>query len=220
MSYSEENYIMISALQHFMFCPRQCALIHVEQQWSENYLTTTGNLLHAKVNSGVSESRKNLHTSRSTRLCSAELGLSGISDVIEFYRRENKTETSCQLPGKGGWWQPYPVEYKRGKTKSEPCDEVQLCAQAICLEEMLQVKIESGSLYYGQENRRHEVVFSEELRDLTANTAIAAHEIIDNCQVPAPEYSKKCQACSLLEICLPKSYKKVSSDYYNEIFGG
>lgn len=217
--YKEDDYIMISALQHFLFCPRQCALIHLEQEWSENYLTTSGNLLHKKVNEGASESRKNIHIARSLRLFSSELGISGISDVVEFYRKNDPDESCCRLENKVGWWQPYPVEYKRGKTKNDETDEVQLCAQAICLEEMLKVKIKSGSLYYGSENRRHEVIFTQELRSLTKTISEKVHKLINNKLTPKAEYSKKCMACSMYDVCIPEKDHKKDIGYLKLIYG-
>jgi CRISPR-associated exonuclease Cas4 len=152
-------------------------------------------------------------------LFSSELGISGISDVVEFYRKNEPDESCCQLENKDGWWQPYPVEYKRGKTKSDQIDEVQLCAQAICLEEMLKVKIKSGSLYYGSENRRHEVTFTSELRSLTADTAKNVHSLFETKITPRPEFSKKCSACSMYEICIPKKDNRKNDNYLKLIFG-
>ena len=142
MSYSEDDLIMISALQHFAFCPRQCALIHIEQVWTESGLTAEGRIMHEKVHEEQRESRGAVRIECGIPLRSLRLGLIGKADVVEFHRI-----------GKGVW-QPFPVEYKRGKPKPDHCDKVQLCAQAMCLEEMLSVPVPEGALFYGRTRRR------------------------------------------------------------------
>lgn len=193
MSYTEDNLIMLSALQHFIFCERQCALIHLEQVWAENRLTAEGRILHERVHEQEGETRAGVRIERGMPLRSLRLGLVGVADVIEFHRLPN------------GGWRPFPVEYKRGKPKPDRCDEVQLCAQALCLEEMMGVAVPEGALFYGRTRRRHEVEFLPELRKATEETAAAVRELLDAGITPPAVYDKKCKQCSLMEICLPKS---------------
>lgn len=187
--HDESDYIMLSALQHYQFCPRQCALIHIEQQWAENRYTAEGKVLHERADSGKSQQQGDVRIVRSLLISSQKYGLSGQADVVEF-----NADGSV-----------YPVEYKRGRPKPDRCDEVQLCAQAFCLEEMLNVCIEAGALFYGQRRRRKEVVFDRGLRELTLAIIDATREMIGNGRTPAAEYGKKCDSCSMLQLCLPKS---------------
>lgn len=197
--FTEDDLIMLSALQHFVFCERQCALIHIEQAWSENIFTAEGRIMHDKADSNKFESRGYVRIDYSVPLRSLRLGLIGKADVVEFHRRDN------------GTWMPFPVEYKRGKPKSDNCDRVQLCAQAICLEEMLNVEIPEGALFYGQTRRREDVVFDESLRTETAEISRKVHELITSGVTPKAAYAKKCEKCSLFEICLPRSCAKGKS---------
>jgi CRISPR-associated exonuclease Cas4 len=197
---NEDDLIMLSALQHFAFCERQCALIHIEQVWEENRLTAEGRILHERVHEQDSESRGEVRIERGVALRSLRLGLTGVADVIEFHR----------VPGENKW-QPFPVEYKRGKPKPDSCDAVQLCAQALCLEEMLGLEVPRGALYYGKTHHRHEVVFDEKLRRETEETARRVHELIALGQTPRPVYKPKCDNCSLFQLCLPKAIGKRSS---------
>lgn len=199
MSYSEDDLVQLSSLQHFVFCPRQCALIHIEQVWSENLFTAEGRIMHEKADSNKYESRGNVRIDYSVPLRSLRLGLIGKADVVEFHRMDD------------GTWLPFPVEYKRGKPKADDCDRIQLCAQAICLEEMLNVEIKSGALFYGQTRRREDVIFDAALRQETENTARRVHELIKSGITPEAEYSKKCDSCSLLGLCLPKTCGKARS---------
>ncbi len=198
-NFSTDDLIMLSALQHFIYCPRQCALIHIEQVWSENIFTAEGRIMHDKADSNKYESRGNVRIDYSVPLLSLRLGLIGKADVVEFHRMD------------GGKWLPFPVEYKRGKPKVDDCDRVQLCAQAICLEEMLDVEIREGALFYGQTRRREDVVFDEKLRRETEDIARKVHELIGSGITPKPEYSKKCEQCSLLNMCMPKTCGKARS---------
>ena len=193
MTYTEDDFIMISALQHYVFCERQCALIHLEQVWLESGLTAEGRILHERVHEQEGETRAGVRIERGLPLRSLRLGLVGVADVVEF----------DSLPD--GGWQPYPVEYKRGKPKPDHCDEVQLCAQAMCLEEMMDVEVSRGALFYGKIRRRHDVVFDEALRQATEETAKRVHELIASGITPRASYEKKCKQCSLLSVCLPKS---------------
>jgi len=202
-SYTEDQLLQLSALQHLLFCERQCALIHVEQAWNENRLTVEGRILHERVHDGDSETRGDVHVARGVHLRSLILGVSGIADMVEFY----KSETGVALPGRKGLWMPFPVEYKRGKPKPDDCDLVQLCAQTLCLEEMLNVRIEKGAVFYGQPRRRMEVEFSQDLRDKTRKTAERLHQLIDSGITPPAAFEKKCKACSLFSLCMPENRK-------------
>ena len=193
--YPESDFIMLSALQHYMFCPRQCALIHLEQQWAENRYTAEGQVLHERADSNQSETAGRVRIVRTLPLCSHHLGVSGQADVVEFH----------------GDGTVFPVEYKRGKPKKNRCDEVQLCAQALCLEEMLTLHIDEGALFYGKRRRRTVVVFDEPLRQLTQNVILHVHQLFVEGVTPAASYEVKCDNCSLLNICMPKSCAKGSS---------
>jgi CRISPR-associated exonuclease Cas4 len=202
IAYSEDDLIPISALQHLAFCERQCALIHVEQVWDENRLTAEGRILHERVHDGGPETRGGVHVARGVRLRSLRLGLSGVADVVEFHRAGDGGGVS--VPELQGFWRPFPVEYKRGKPKHGDCDAVQLCAQAICLEEMLSVPVPEGALFYGQPRRRQGVTFDLALRVETERLALRAHEIIGAGVTPEPLLGKHCKSCSLERLCLPK----------------
>lgn len=191
--YSEDQLLPISALQHLLFCERQCALIHIEQVWAENRLTAEGCVLHERVHEAADEVRGDVRIARALRLRSQRLGLVGQADVVEFHRQED------------GQWLPYPIEYKRGKPKINCCDEVQLCAQAMCLEEMLETSVPSGALFYGTTRRRQDVVFDAALRQLTTLTAERLHALIATGVTPPARYEKKCEQCSLMSQCMPKS---------------
>lgn len=204
--YNEDDLLPISALQHWLFCPRQCALIHLEQAWSENQLTAQGRVLHDRAHNAPSESRGDLRVIRGLRLCSRELGLTGQADVVELHLPQPDTplEQQANIPGLVGRWIIQPVEYKRGRPKQADCDRVQLCAQAMCLEEMLQVGIVEGTLFYGQPHRRETVVLDNPLRQLTCQTAVQIHQMIRGSQTPSGEYSPQCRSCSLIDTCMPK----------------
>jgi len=214
--FSEDDLIQLSALQHFMFCERQCALIHIEQLWSENLFTAEGRIMHDKVDTANRESRGNIRIEYGVPMRSLRLGLIGKADAVEFHKHGEK-------------WIPFPVEYKRGKPKSDNCDRVQLCAQAICLEEMMHVEIpagalfygqtrrredvtfDEGALFYGQTRRREDVTFDEKLRTETEEAAKKVHELIASGITPKAECSAKCKKCSLVELCLPKASRKASN---------
>lgn len=199
--YSEDDLLPISALQHLAFCPRQWGLIHLEGVWTENRLTAEGRNLHERVHQAESEARVDVRIVRSLRLRSLRLGLVGMADVVEFHR----AETGVTLPSVSGFWRPIPVEYKRGRPKPDRCDAVQLCAQALCLEEMLSLSIPAGLLFYGQPRRRTEVAFDGSLRVETSALAGRLHELTRAGVTPPAVYEKKCQSCSLLASCLPKA---------------
>jgi len=206
---------MISGIQHLSFCERQWVLIHLEQKWSENRFTAEGRNLHEKVHREDTESRRTKKIARGLTVCSFKLGLIGQTDVVEFHsvspedkNQNQKPNSGMPLPGKKGLWQPIPVEFKRGKPKMEPCDEIQLCAQALCLEEMLDVLVAFGILYYGQPKRRFEVRFDEELRRQTRRMAERMHELFSARQPTVGRFDKKCRSCSLQAECLPKVMRK------------
>ncbi len=184
--FPEEDLLPISALQHLLFCPRQCALIHLEQLWAENALTLEGRHLHQKADHGRGERRGGLRVARGLLLRSLRLGLFGKADVVEF-------RAGAALP----------VEYKRGKPKKDGSDKVQLCAQALCLEEMLDLPVPAGAIFYGVTRRRLEVPFDEPLRRLTLETIGRLHQMIASRATPAAVREKKCGRCSLRHLCLP-----------------
>lgn len=195
--YAEEDLLMISALQHLLFCPRQCALIHIEQQWTENRYTAEGRIMHERVDEEGKESRGRIRTVYGLPIRSLRLGLSGRADAVEYHRQDNG---SASTP----FWQPFPVEYKRGKPKKNDSDMVQLCAQAICLEEMHNCFVPEGAIYYGKPRRRLMVVFDSALRQKTAETASQLRELLESGCTPQARYEKKCDSCSLLSLCMPK----------------
>jgi CRISPR-associated exonuclease Cas4 len=192
MYYSDDELIMLSALQHFAFCPRQCALIHIEQLWLESGLTAEGRIMHERVHEQSRESRGNVHMEYGVPLRSLTLGLIGKADVVEFHRTDKNQ------------WQPFPVEYKRGKPKLDLCDSIQLCAQAICLEEMLSLSVSTGAIFYGRTRRRLDVSFDDGLRRETDAAAEGAHKLIASGITPPAVYEKRCRNCSLIGQCLPK----------------
>jgi len=199
INYSEDDLIMISALVHYSFCPRRCALVHIEQSWAENRLTAEGRIMHERVHEEDSVVRGKVRIDYGVPLRSLRLGLIGKADVVEFHLEED------------GTWRPFPVEYKRGKPKADLSDKIQLCAQAICLEEMLGIDVLSGALFYGQTRRRLDVLFDASLRRETERAAEAAHELIQAGKTPKPVYAKRCDRCSLAAECLPRTMEKKRS---------
>jgi len=207
--YSIDDLLPLSALQHIAFCERQCALIYTEQVWAENRLTVEGKIMHEHVHDESRESRGGIRIDYGVSLRSLRLGLIGKADVVEFHRQQDSA------------WLPFPVEYKRGKPKADDCDKVQLCAQAICLEEMLSASIPVGALFYGETRHRLDVVFDETLRRETEETAHRAHALIASGRTPPPVYEKRCESCSLMAECLPKTIQKRRSvkGYLTRILG-
>ena len=234
MPYSEADLLPISALQHLLFCERQCALIHIEGLWAENWRTVEGSHLHAKAHEGPDETREGVRVVRGLMLQSRRLGLVGKADVVEFHLRDSTAASPAtfrllrdavrsgavrqQQPGSvaGGSqqertqdaladWVILPVEYKRGRPKRNDCDRVQLCAQAMCLEEMLGAQVNCGALFYGQRRRRTEVAFDESLRRRTSDAAAQLHALIRAGITPRVQREPKCDSCSLLSLCLPQA---------------
>lgn len=219
--YSEDELLMLSGIQHIAFCERQWALIHIEQQWTENVLTVEGHHLHEKADDPFdSESRGNTAIIRALPLVSLRLGFSGIADVIELTRAGHDVTNSVPVSGREGKWLPVPVEYKRGKPKPDICDEVQLCAQAMCLEEMYSITINKGFLYYGQTRHRLEVEFTVKLRDSVDAYSQLMHELFSKGITPPPVYKPQCRSCSLKDICLPKNLNNTFTveQYLNDVF--
>jgi CRISPR-associated exonuclease Cas4 len=205
--YSEDDLLPISGLQHLLFCERQWGLIHLEQIWDENRLTAEGRVLHERAHTGGSENRPRVRTSRGLRLHSFALGLIGQTDVVEFHR----SPEGVVLPEAEGFWRPFPIEYKRGRVKRGSCDEVQLCAQALCLEEMFGAKIREGALYYGEPRRRHPVAFDPALRQRTEDLAGRMHELYRLAVTPVAKHEPKCESCSLIGRCMPRLLAKPAS---------
>jgi CRISPR-associated exonuclease Cas4 len=207
--YSEDDLLPLSGLQHLEFCERQWALIHIEQVWEESALTAEGRVLHERVDTPKQESRVDVLVCRGVTIWSRRLGLSGRADVVEFHRaREAEAERATVLPGREGWWLPFPVEYKRGRPKAGHCDEVQLCAQAMCLEERFGVRIGEGALFYGRTRHREVVAFSGSLRERTEALSARMHEMYRLGETPPPVYSERCEKCSLRERCMPRALEK------------
>jgi len=186
-----DDYVLISALQHYAYCPRQCALIHIEQTFEENLYTLRGQRVHEKVNTPEYELIEGIRVDRALPLWSHQLGLTGIADVVEFL-----------VDGT-----PYPVEYKSGSRKLRDADEIQLCAQAMCLEEMFQRSVPTGAIFHHASKRRREVPFEQELRSLVVETTQAVRQLLANASVPAPVADQRCRDCSLLETCMPYAIK-------------
>lgn len=187
------DYIPISALQHYLYCPRQCALIHLEQLWAESRYTAEGRLLHERADKPGGERRRGVRTVTAMPLAHRELGITGVADVVEFHAGD---AGEC----------PYPVEYKRGRPKAHRADEVQLCAQALCLESMLGVPVPEGALYYGKTRRRNVVAIDTTLRRLTADTIAKVRAMLESRRTPlAPYEPRRCDNCSLFDLCLPKA---------------
>jgi CRISPR-associated exonuclease Cas4 len=204
MNYDEDDYLQLSGIQHFLFCRRQWALIHIEQQWAENLRTTDGKLMHKNAHDSQSHTRRgDILTVRGLKIHSARLGLSGECDVVEFRKDPN----GVSLTMADGLWQPYPVEYKRGTVKPNHMDEAQLCAQAMC-------KIPDGALFYGETRHREPVVFTPELRQEVESAVLEMHELFQRGSTPKVKPTKSCNACSLKELCLPKLMSKKSVGSY------
>ena len=205
--YTSDELLPLSGIQHFLFCRRQWALIHVERQWQENALTAEGRIMHQRADDPFfTEVRNGLIVARAVPVASYQLGLAGVCDVVEF----TQGPEGAHLPGREGMYQPAPVEYKRGRPKREPSDEAQLCAQAMCLEEMLAVSIASGYLYYGETRHRVPVTLTAELRELVRGMAQEMHAYFQRGYTPRVKPFKGCRSCSLADVCLPKLQAQVT----------
>ena len=209
--YAEDDYLLISGLQHFRFCRRQWALIHIEDQWAENVRTVEGEALHRKAHdASARERRGDLLINRDMRVFSPRLGITGACDVVEFRR----DPTGVPLHGEEGLYQPFPVEYKRGSAREDGANELQLCAQAMCLEEMLACEIPSGALFYGETRRRQNVLFTPELRSEVESCVSQMRELWQRGHTPRVKPTKACNACSMKELCLPKMLRQRGAAAY------
>lgn len=222
--YREEDYLMLSGIQHFAFCRRQWALIHIEQQWFENEYTVEGELLHKRAHDGYSsEKRHGTLISRGLPVASKSMGVSGICDIVEFQKlsEEPGFGKGTSLQGHRGLYLVYPVEYKKGSPKDTEIDILQLTAQAMCLEEMLLTEIEEGAIYYGEIRHREKISFTEELRNQVKTYFEEMHQLFEKRYTPKVKWSKSCNACSLKDICIPKLGKtKNVKEYMNQMTEG
>ncbi len=216
MEYAEEDYLMISGIQHFKFCRRQWALIHIEQQWAENEHTVIGELMHKKAHDPyLTEKRKDTIIARALPVASREMGVTGECDVVEFHRCED----GIRLHGHRGLFSVYPIEYKKGKPKATEEDQLQLAAQAMCLEEMFSTQIMEGALFYGETRRREVVEITETLRRKVKETFLEMHQYYERKYTPKVKMSKGCNRCSLKEICMPRLEKTISVEkYISQVF--
>ena len=214
MAFEEKDYLQLSGLQHFSFCRRQWALIHVEKQWEENIRTVEGKHFHKRAHDArFRERRGDVLIVRGISCSSKELGVSGQCDVLEMHKTCD-TENGIEIRGCEGLWVPYPVEYKKGSSKQFDADRLQLCCQAMCLEEMLCVEIPEGALFYGETRRREEASFSESLRNQVRNCLMEMHGYFSRGYTPKVKPSKSCNACSLKDLCLPRLMKTKTVDRY------
>lgn len=213
--YLADDYLPLSGVQHFAFCPRQWALIHVEQCWADNERTIDGNNMHERCHDElVKERRGNLLVVRGLRVSSSALGLSGVCDVVEFH----KCESGVRLWDEKGLWLPVPIEYKRGRAKCGYEDVVQVCAQAMSLEEMLGCDVEKGYLFYGETKHRVEVVCDEQLRSATKKVADDMHDLFSRGQTPRAKPRPGCASCSLGDLCLPElSKNRTVAEYIDDL---
>lgn len=220
----DDDYFMLSGIQHFAFCQRQWALIHIEQQWSENVLTTQGQYVHKRVDDEhADETRGDLRVVRSMPLLSERLGVRGIADVVEFRRVLVASEETVTLDGRIGFWKVLPVEYKRGKPKVDDRDIVQLCAQAICLEEMLKVSISAGAIYYAETRKRESIEFTKPYRHRVEELLSQMSYYYENAITPRAVYKQHCKQCSLFELCQPRLSSlgaKSAAHYIEQNIGG
>ncbi len=213
MTYNEEDFLSLSGIQHFEFCRRQWALIHIEQQWKDNLRTVEGEILHKRAHDKLlKEKRGDLIISRGMAVFSKSLGINGVCDIVEFH----KDKDGVSIFGREGLYNPIPVEYKRGKPKEENVDILQLTAQAMCLGEMLSCNISTGFMFYGETNHKLKVDITEELKNRVSEICIEMHMIYDRRHTPKVKPTKRCKACSLSNICLPQLCKNLSARDYIE----
>lgn len=214
--YSDDDMLMLSGIQHYVFCPRQWALIHVEQKWSDNVLTTEGNLLHSNVDDPFYRQKNGgTITLRGVHIASRVLGLSGIIDALELLPAAS-SENAITHERYPGYWHPYVVEYKHGHVKPDMRDEVQLAAQVICLEEMYGINILEGAFFYAEPRQRQRVPISEELRAFTLKCAHEMHTIMSSGKTPAAERKSHCRGCSLVNECMPQLFRRSDASSYNQ----
>jgi len=202
--FDEDELLPLSGLQHLMFCERQWGLIHIEQQWAENRLTAEGRVIHERAHESGAENRPGIRIARGLRLRSLRLGLAGQADIVEFHRSSD----GLAIPGAAGCWRPFPIEYKRGRPKRGLWDVVQICAQALCLEEMFGGCVPAGALYYGETRRRTLVPLGKEVRTKTEDLTRRMHDLYRAGTTPPPVYAPKCDRCSLFAVCMPRLIAK------------
>lgn len=209
--YPEDEWLSLSGIQHYAFCPRQWALIHIENVWKDNFFTADGQAKHARVNDpSQTELRGNILSVRALRVASPRLGITGICDVVEFHASKN----GAVLHGRSGTWVPYPVEYKRGRSKSIDADRLQLCCEALCLEEMVGTECPEGALFYEETRRRERVMIDDRLRTEAKNMLLRMHQLYERGWTPRVKQSTKCRYCSLRNLCLPELSKRQSVSTY------
>ncbi len=214
-----EDCISISGLQHLAFCHRQWGLIHIDQEWVENKLTAEGRALHERVDEGYQEFRKGLRQYSGLYARSLKYGVYGRTDLVEAIEIQGPAQ-HIPLFGLKGSWSLYPVEFKRGKPKEHNADVIQLCAQALCLEEMTNTMVADGAVFYGEIRKRVEVKFDEKLRSETISLITLGHDLLARGILPEPSYGKHCRSCSLLEVCMPRSFDgNRISQYRKELLG-
>jgi len=212
--YTEEELLPLSGLQHLSFCERRWALVHLEQQWEENLFTAEGKLLHEKAHSAAIESRPGVLIRRTLPLHSFRLGLSGQADIVEFVPC-GVPEQGIAMPRRNGLWRPHPVEYKRTRDKhGGTAYRIQLCAQALCLEEMLQTRVPAGAVFDGKAKRRDEVSFDDALRQEVERLAARMHDVFRSGCTPRATYAKKCESCSMKPVCLPSASDSGNASSY------
>ena len=212
-----EDYLPISAVQHYAFCPRQFALIYMEKQWVESYLTSSGRIMHNRVHDeNIFEKKGDIIVMRGLALSSESLKVFGVADIVEYHIQKE----GVYLPGFKGRYAPYPVEYKRGKSKANDCDRLQLCVQCICLEEMHNIKISEAALYYGQPRRRETVSIDENLRIKAYKVCEEMHEIFESHITPPAVFFNFCKSCSVIDICQPIIIEKNSNKYWSKALSG
>lgn len=217
--YSEDDLLMLSGIQHYAFCRRQWGLIHIEQAWHDNYLTIEGSWMHRHVdNPHRSECNKMKVQLNAIHIISYELGLYGVADVLELSKVATPAN-AITLPNKDGYWSIYPVEYKHGRPKENEVDALQLCAQAMCLEEMHSIEIKAGAIFYGETRHREDIVFDSSLRECVRALSREMHVLMTEGKVPQGRYSSKCRACSLSEICMAQDERlsKDINDYLQQL---
>lgn len=216
MAYSEDEMLMLSGIQHFVFCPRQWALIHIEGLWEENYLTFEGQLQHSHADDPFyRQVAKGMHLLRSVSIASKELGLSGIIDIMELHPSDSRQ--GIEIQNIKGRWMPYPIEYKHGKPKSDNSDALQVAAQAMCLEEMYGIVVDHGAVFYHQTRHRQIISVTEELRNEVRDASDRMHFLFDSSTIPAPMQSPKCKKCSLINLCLPELGRLPDPTTYNRL---
>ncbi|MDD4820731.1 MAG: CRISPR-associated protein Cas4 [Flavobacteriales bacterium] len=209
--YTDDELLMISGIQHFAFCPRQWALIHIEQQWNENSLTLEGDYLHTRVdNPECMVSMRGVFTIRAVPLVSYDLGMYGISDAIELHKTEDK-ENAVYQPKYRGFYTPYPVEYKHGTAKMSDEDRLQVCLQVMCLEEMYGITLEKGAIYYASTRNREEITIDLSLRSKVIDSCKCMHHLFSTKSTPSAVYNAKCNSCSLKDLCMPKMKNNFNS---------